>query len=95
MFIRLAFATSTAITPDILLLDEVMGAGDISFTEKAQARMSKFMEKGKILVFSTHAPNLLKDFCERTIWLHKGSIKMDGPTDEVWKAYSQFEHNQT
>lgn len=95
MFIRLAFATSTAITPDILLLDEVVGAGDITFTQKAATRMAHFMDTGQILVFATHAPDLLKKFCERTLWLHKGSIQMDGPTEEVWNAYTQFNHNQT
>lgn len=89
MFIRLAFATSTALTPEILLLDEVVGAGDIAFTKKASQRMESFMDKGQILVLSTHAPDLLKRFCERTIWLHKGEIMMDGPTDDVWKEYSK------
>lgn len=89
MFIRLAFATSTAITPEILLLDEVIGAGDISFTKKAYQRMEYFMEKGQILVLATHAPDLLTHFCERTLWIHQGTIMMDGPTKEVWDAYSQ------
>ena len=51
MFIRLAFAVSTSINPEILLLDEVMGAGDIRFAEKAKQRMFEFMEQGKILSF--------------------------------------------
>lgn len=87
MFIRLAFATSTAITPEILLLDEVVGAGDISFTKKASQRMESFMEKGQILVLATHSPDLLERFCERTIWLSKGRVMMDGPTQEVWREY--------
>lgn len=90
MFIRLAFAISTAIVPEILLLDEVVGAGDISFTQKASKRMQDFMTQGKILVFATHAPNLLEKFCERTLWLHQGKIMLDGPTQMVWKAYADF-----
>jgi ABC-type polysaccharide/polyol phosphate transport system ATPase subunit len=87
MFIRLAFAVSTSINPEILLLDEVMGAGDIRFAEKAKKRMFEFMEQGKILVFSSHNFELLRTFCERTIWLDKGRMSADGPTKEVTAMY--------
>lgn len=90
MFIRLAFAVSTSINPEILLIDEVMGAGDLAFAAKAKKRMFDFMERGKILVFTTHGFELLQDFCERTIWLHKGVIVEDGPTASVVKSYSKF-----
>lgn len=88
MFIRLAFAVSTAIDPEILLLDEVIGAGDLAFTNKAQQRMNEFIEKGQIIVLSSHSPELLKKFCSRTIWLEHGVIRMDGSTKDVWDAYS-------
>jgi ABC-type polysaccharide/polyol phosphate transport system ATPase subunit len=88
MFIRLAFAVSTSINPEILLLDEVMGAGDIRFADKAKRRMFEFMEQGKILVFSSHSFDLLKTFCERTVWLERGMIVADGPTDFVINQYT-------
>lgn len=88
MFIRLAFAVSTSINPEILLIDEVMGAGDIAFAEKAKRRMFQFMEQGKILVFTTHNFNMLKDFCSRTVWLNKGEVVADGATADVVKEYS-------
>ncbi len=87
MFIRLAFAVSTSINPEILLLDEVMGAGDIRFAEKARKRMMEFMQQGKVLVFASHSFDLLNDFCERTIWLDKGRVAADGPTREVTSLY--------
>lgn len=87
MFIRLAFAVSTSINPEILLIDEIMGAGDIRFAEKAKNRMFEFMEQGKILVFSSHNSDLIKSFCERTIWLEKGKIIEDGPTSKVLNKY--------
>lgn len=87
MFIRLAFAVSTSINPEILLIDEVMGAGDIKFAEKAKRRMFEFMDQGKILVFSSHNFDLLNNFCERTIWLEKGEILEDGPTTRVVASY--------
>lgn len=91
MFIRLAFAVSTSINPEILLLDEVMGAGDIRFAEKAKRRMFEFMEQGKILVFSSHNFDLLATLCERTIWLERGRLKADGPTREVTAMYRKSE----
>jgi lipopolysaccharide transport system ATP-binding protein len=87
MFIRLAFAVSTSINPEILLLDEVMGAGDIRFAEKAKKRMFQFMEQGQILVFSSHSAELLNNYCQRTIWLDKGRVVADGPTAEVTARY--------
>ncbi len=88
MFIRLAFAVSTSINPEILLIDEVMGAGDIKFADKAKRRMFEFMEQGKILVFASHSPTLLQSMCTRTIWLDRGAVRMDGPTADVLASYT-------
>jgi ABC-type polysaccharide/polyol phosphate transport system ATPase subunit len=87
MFIRLAFAVSTSVNPEVLLIDEVMGAGDQRFAERARKRMLEFMREGKVLVFSSHSMEMLKSFCSRTVWLERGRIAMDGPTDEVIAAY--------
>ena len=89
MFVRLAFAVSTSINPEILLIDEVMGAGDIRFAQKAKRRMFEFMEQGKILVFSSHSFDLLAGFCQRAVWLHKGVIMADGPTPDVTAEYQR------
>lgn len=89
MFVRLAFAVSTSINPEILLIDEVMGAGDIKFAGKAKRRMFEFMEQGKVLVFASHSPDLLRSFCKRSIWLDAGSIRMDGDTDDVLDCYTR------
>lgn len=89
MFIRLAFAVSTSINPEILLMDEVMGAGDIAFAEKARRRMFDFIEQGQVLVFTTHNFGLLSEFCKRTIWLEKGSVVADGLTADVLRQYQQ------
>ena len=87
MLLRLAFATSTAVDPDILLLDEVMAAGDASFIERARARLDQMMERARIVVFATHALDLLPKMCERSIWLDHGQIVLDGPTADVVSAY--------
>jgi ABC-type polysaccharide/polyol phosphate transport system ATPase subunit len=87
MLLRLAFSTSTAVDPDILLLDEVMAAGDAAFQVKAKKRMDSLLERASIVVFASHSLALLPSFCERTIWLDHGRVRMDGPSTEVIKAY--------
>jgi ABC-type polysaccharide/polyol phosphate transport system ATPase subunit len=87
MLLRLAFSTSTAVDPDILLLDEVMAAGDAAFQVKAKKRMDSLLERANIVVFASHSLALLPSFCERTIWLDHGRVRMDGPSPEVIHAY--------
>jgi ABC-type polysaccharide/polyol phosphate transport system ATPase subunit len=87
MLLRLAFATSTAVDPEILLLDEVMAAGDAAFIDQAKRRMDDLMQRASIVVFATHSLNVLPSFCERTLWLDKGKVRGDGPTPEIIRAY--------
>jgi lipopolysaccharide transport system ATP-binding protein len=88
MFVRLAFATSTAVDPQILLLDEVMAAGDMEFIKSARARMNELMERASIVLFATHSLDVLPKFCERTILLSHGAIVADGPTEDVVHLYT-------
>jgi ABC-type polysaccharide/polyol phosphate transport system ATPase subunit len=89
MYVRLAFATSTAVDPQILLLDEVMAAGDVAFIESARERMNDLMERASLVVFATHSLDVLPRFCERTILMRKGSIVADGPTEDVVRLYTE------
>jgi ABC-type polysaccharide/polyol phosphate transport system ATPase subunit len=89
MHLRLAFATSAAVDPEILLLDEVMAAGDVAFMEAARHRMTDLMERASIVVFATHSLEMLPRFCDRTILLSHGRILADGPTPEVIRLYSE------
>jgi len=88
MFVRLAFATSTAVDPQILLLDEVMAAGDAAFIESARRRMNELMERANIVVFASHSLDVLPTFCDRTLLLDHGRIVADGPTSDVIEQYS-------
>jgi ABC-type polysaccharide/polyol phosphate transport system ATPase subunit len=88
MHLRLAFATSAAVEPEILLLDEVMAAGDMAFMEAARHRMTDLMERASIVVFATHSLDMLPRFCDRTILLDHGRIVADGPTEDVIRQYS-------
>jgi len=89
MFVRLAFSVSTAIKPDILLLDEVVAAGDAGFIKKATLRMKEMMEISKIMVLVTHGMQSAIEMCNRCIWLERGNIVMDGTPEEVTKAYEK------
>ena len=89
MYVRLAFATSTAVDPQILLLDEVMAAGDAAFIESARKRMNDLMERASIVVFATHSLDVLPQFCSRTILLRHGRVVADGPTADVVRLYTE------
>jgi ABC-type polysaccharide/polyol phosphate transport system ATPase subunit len=87
MLLRLAFATSTAVDPQILLLDEIMAAGDAAFLASARKRMNDLMERASIVVFATHNLATLPDLCSRTILLSHGRVIADGPTQDVVRQY--------
>ena len=87
MFVRLAFSVSTAIEPDILLLDEAIGAGDAGFIEKANCRMQDMVQASKIMVLVTHSMSSAIMMCNRCIWLEQGRVVMDGSPEEVTKKY--------
>jgi len=87
MFVRLAFSVSTAIEPDILLLDEVVGAGDAAFIAKANKRMKDMMNTASIMVLVTHSMHDAINMSNRCIWLERGDIMMDGDPKEVTDAY--------
>lgn len=87
MLIRLAFSVSTAINPDILLLDEAIAAGDAAFIEKANRRMKEMMSISKILVLVTHSMQAAVELCNRCIWLDKGAIIADGTPAETTDKY--------
>lgn len=89
MAIRLAFALSTFIEADILLIDEVIGAGDASFMDKAQKRLEEIINNSNILILSTHANDIIRKFCNLGLWLEKGSIKMFGKVEDVLAAYEE------
>jgi lipopolysaccharide transport system ATP-binding protein len=87
MGVRLAFAISTYLQGDILLLDEMLGAGDAAFQAKAYARMMSLVDSARILILVTHDMGTAQLICPRTIWLRGGEVVMDGPSADVIKAY--------
>jgi lipopolysaccharide transport system ATP-binding protein len=87
MLLRLAFAVSTAIEPEILIMDEWLAVGDAAFQQKAEMRIRKVVEASDILVIASHGKDLLKKVCNRIIWFEHGKIKMDDKPNKVLPAY--------
>lgn len=95
MAVRLAFAVSINIDPDILIVDEALSVGDIRFQQKSLRKMKELMEKAKAIIFVTHDMGAVLNFCNRAIWLKDGAIYQEGAPESVCKDYlSYMSHNQ-
>ena len=90
---RLGFAISTCITPDILLLDEAIGAGDAHFVEKASKRAQRLYDRSSIMVLASHMPSIISSLCNKVLWLDHGKVMKIGPVDEVMDAYMNTHAN--
>ncbi|QDC44305.1 ABC transporter ATP-binding protein [Methylophilus medardicus] len=87
MQLRLAFAVSTAVKPQILIMDEWLSTGDEEFRERADQRMTEVVSSAEILILASHSKDLLLSNCTRLIWLEHGKIRMDGDPAEVAANY--------
>lgn len=88
MRVRLAFAVSTAVDADILLLDEVIGVGDASFKEKANDRLHDLHDRAQIVLLAMHDNATIRRMCNKVIWMERGRILAFGETEEVVSAYA-------
>ncbi len=86
---RLAFAMATCIEPEVLLLDEGIGAGDASFLEKANERLSQFINKAGILVLASHSADLVLRLCNKAIVMEHGRMLWSGGVEEGLNFYQQ------
>ena len=87
MYLRLAFAISTSIEPDILIMDEMISAGDLQFIEKAKQRLREIIGKANILALASHDLQMIRSMCNKVVWLERGVIKGMGPAEVVVTAY--------
>ena len=87
---KLSFAISTAVRPEILLVDESLSTGDAAFAAKAQERMSNLLsDAGNIFLVSHSLPTITQN-CERVLWIHNGDLIADGHCGEVTELYTSF-----
>ncbi len=87
---RLQFAAATAIRPDILIIDEVLSAGDGYFAAKSAHRMERLTASGCTLLLVSHSIPQIVQFCDRCVFIHQGEVVMDGPSLEVVKIYEEY-----
>ncbi|CAN1486031.1 TagH ABC-type polysaccharide/polyol phosphate transport system, ATPase component [Mycobacteriaceae bacterium] len=87
MRVRLAMGVVTSIDPEILLLDEGIGAVDAEFLAKAQSRLQALVERSGILVFASHSNEFLARLCKTAMWIDHGTVKMSGSIEDVVRGY--------
>ena len=87
MRVRLAFAVSTAVEAEILLLDEVMGVGDASFMHKAQQRLADLHGRAEIVVLAMHSNHEIRRVCNKALWIEHGKVKHFGEVEDVISIY--------
>ena len=92
---RLAFSTAIQVNPDILLVDEVLSVGDISFQQKSFQTFLDFKKRRKTILFITHSTSQIEEFCDKALWLHEGKIKAFGKAKSVINEYRNFAENKT
>jgi lipopolysaccharide transport system ATP-binding protein len=87
MYVRLAFAVAAHLEPDILIVDEVLAVGDLEFQRKCLGKLHSVSGAGRTVIFVSHNTGAIKRLCNRCIFLEKGSVLADGPTDTVVELY--------
>lgn len=88
MYSRLAFAAATAIRPEILIIDEILGAGDAYFAGKSAKRMRALTAEGSTVLFVSHDMSAVQMICDRVIWIERGRIIADGDPIEIGRSYA-------
>jgi ABC-type polysaccharide/polyol phosphate transport system ATPase subunit len=87
MFVRLAFAVTTCVDADVLLIDEALAVGDVFFRQKCYRRLEELRERGASIVLVSHAMGDVEQFCRRGVLLHRGNVAFEGPAVEAVRRY--------
>lgn len=90
MYMRLAFSVAIEVDPDILIVDEILGVGDVGFQQKSFDRIQKIRDAGKTILFVSHNMDTVRSLCDRAILLHNGVLLEDGPVEEVSIRYREL-----
>jgi ABC-type polysaccharide/polyol phosphate transport system ATPase subunit len=89
MYVRLGFSVAVAVTPDILVVDEVLAVGDATFQKRCRTKFKEMKEEGRTVILVSHSMSTVKDMCDEVAWLNEGQLKMIGKTNDVVSAYNE------
>ncbi|WP_293972772.1 ABC transporter ATP-binding protein [uncultured Ruminococcus sp.] len=89
MKMRLGFAINVNIEPDVLVVDEALAVGDASFKKKCKNKIKEIIASGTTVLYVSHSAASVKEICPRSIFLKKGTVIFDGPTEETLKVYEE------
>lgn len=87
---RLGFAVAMEMSPDVLLIDEALGVGDVSFRQKSMQAMHEKFNAEQTIVFVSHQASSVKQLCQRAVWIENGVTRMEGDAAEVVDAYEEY-----
>ncbi len=87
---RLGFSVAYHAAPDVLLIDEILGVGDLMFRKKSSQAIRSMIRSEKTVVLVSHHLSVLSELCVKTVWIERGKTRMQGPTDEVLSAYRNY-----
>jgi teichoic acid transport system ATP-binding protein len=90
MAARLRFAIAAAKSHDVLMIDEALATGDRKFQKRSEERIRELRQEAGTVFLVSHNNKSIRDTCDRVLWLEKGELRMDGPTEDVLKAYEEF-----
>ena len=88
MIMRLAFSIASMVSPDILIVDEILAVGDASFQEKSHNRMMEMMSHGTTVLLVSHKIDQIRKLCDRVVWLDHGKVMAVGETEEICDQYT-------
>ena len=89
MYVRLAFAVAINVDPEMLLIDEILAVGDVTFQQKCMEKFVEFRQDGRTLVLVTHDLNSVRNFCDRAIWIDQGQVRGEGEPAELVDEYTE------
>ena len=93
MLSKLGFSIATVVDPDILILDEVLGVGDVNFRKKSRERLQSLMESDTTVLFVSHSIGDIRTICQKAIWIEKGKIREIGESNEICDKYLEEAEN--
>lgn len=87
---KLAFSLSSFVTPDVLILDEVLSVGDMAFRKKSEKRMRELFDSGVTTILVSHSLNQIREMCSSVLWLEQGEVREIGNTEKICKDYEEY-----